>query len=126
MGLKFFIPKKAATIKCTVHKNGKLGFSKAAMEELNIGVGKYIKIGTMEDDKMDDRLYMVIVENDDGEGFKINKAGKYYYLNTKQLFDDLEADYKTTKIIYDIQKIEYEGESIYRLNRRELDRKINK
>ena len=127
MTIIFFKPKEiTANAKCTIHVSGKLGFSKAAMNELGIDDGKYIKIGK-DDQKPDDKnFYMMVASVDDGEGFKIRKAGKYFYLNTKHLFDDLMEDYINKKIIYDIQKTDYEGAIIYKLNRREIDRNKKK
>jgi hypothetical protein len=130
MNIKFFKPKEFSTnLKCTINRSGKLGFSKAAIETLGIAEGKYVKIGINENDENDENdnnLYMVVTDNDDGESFKINKAGEYYYLNTRYLFDELMEDYRNKKIIFDLLKIDYEGKFIYKLNRREIDRKNKK
>jgi len=65
----------------------------------------------------------VIQEYPDDETFKINKAGVYYYLNTKNLFDELNLDYLRKKIIYDIQEIRNDDIDLYKLNKREIVRK---
>jgi hypothetical protein len=123
MRIKFISPKAGyGKVKCTVHKNGKLGFSQAAIRRLNVTDSKHYKIGVNEEDRYDDSLYLMIAENEDRDTYNVNKAGNYYYLNTRNLFDELNIDYKTKKIIYDIEEIEYEGHKIYRLNKRELDR----
>jgi len=126
MKISFIKPKHiASNVKCTIHRSGKLGFSKAAIKELNVDETTFVKIGMNEEDTNDKNLYMLILKEKDDDAFKVNKAGRYYYLNTKYLFEDLMEDYRTKKIIYDIQKIEYEGDIIYKLNRRELNRKNN-
>jgi hypothetical protein len=123
MRIKFISPKAGyGKVKCTVHKNGKLGFSQAAIRRLNVTDSKHYKIGVNEEDRYDDSLYLMIAENEDRDTYNVNKAGNYYYLNTRNLFDEFNIDYKTKKIIYDIEEIEYEGHKIYRLNKRELDR----
>lgn len=127
MKIKFISPKLAeGNIKCTVHVTGKLGFSKQAIKQLNINSSSYVKIGINEDDKNDANLYMIIQKEKDNDTFKINKAGDYYYVNTRYLFDDLKIDYIRNKIIYDIQEIEISGMKIYKLNMRMLNRKKSK
>lgn len=123
MRIKFITPKAGyGKVKCTVHKNGKLGFSQAAIRRLNVTDSKHFKIGVNEEDRYDDSLYLMIAENEDRDTYDVNKAGNYYYLNTRNLFDELNIDYRNKKIIYDIEEIEYEGRKLYRLKKRELDR----
>jgi hypothetical protein len=124
MKIKFFSTRDTdRNIKCTVHITGKLGFSKNSIKYLDIDTSKYVKIGINEEDKNDTSLYLLIQDVRDKESFRINKAGNYYYLNTKFLFDELNIDYKKTKIIYDIQRIENEGLKLYKLNKRTIERK---
>jgi len=111
-------------VKCTIHKNGKLGFTEAAIKKLNLETNRFIKIGTNEEDKNDTNLYMVIQSEGDEYSFKANKAGNYFYINTKALFDKLEIDYRKHSIIYDIVECKNdEGNLYYKLIKREKDRK---
>lgn len=124
MKLKFITTKKyTGNIKCAIHLSGKLGFSQAAIEHLKISENKYIAIGINEEDKRDTSLYLKIFPAQTEDTFKVIKAGNYFYLNTKKMFDDMGIDYTRKNIIYDIIEIEYEGEQIYKLIRREYDRK---
>ena len=111
-------------VKCSVHKTGKLGFSIEAIKKLNINESTYIKLGINEDDKTDNNLYMVIGNEPDVEAFKISKAGKYYYANTKALFDILKIDYKSATIMYDITNFEHEGQKLYKMARRDGKKKV--
>lgn len=110
-------------VKCTVHKSGKLGFTESSIKKLNIEKNRYIKLGTNEEEKNSDDLYMTLQESDDEFCFKAVKAGRYYYINTKALFDMLNVDYKKNTVIYDIIEINDEGMLIYKLKRREKERK---
>ena len=65
---------------------------------------------------------MIIKNFDDGESLKIHKAGQYYYVNTKPLFDSLNIDYKNNKIIYDVEDFEYSNIKMHKFVRRELNR----
>lgn len=109
--------------KATVHASGKLGFSSDAIDYLEITEGKAIQFAQNEDDESDLNLYAVMHGGLQDGAFKLNKAGKYYYVNTKNMFDNLNIDYKHTKIIYDLVKIEYDGNQIIKMIRRELKKK---
>jgi len=127
MKIKFITPSSVpGKIKCTVHLNGKLGFSQAAVKKLDISEANYIKIGINDEDRNDSGLYIAILKRKDEDAFKVNKAGNYYYLNTMYLFDELKIDYRKKKIIYDIQEIEHEGMKMYKLDKRELNRNPKK
>ncbi len=110
-------------IKCSIHQSGKLGYSQSAIEELKLDNTKYIEFGVNEENEDDTSLFMFIHNNEQEDAFKLIKAGNYFYLNTKKMFDELGLDYKTKNYIYDISKMDYEGETIYKLTRREYDRK---
>ena len=123
--MKIQFVKPAATnvnVKATVHINGKLGFSKAATKKFSLDEGKFIKIGVNSEDENDKNLYVIIKNFDDGESLKIHKAGQYYYVNTRQLFDNLGIDYQTKKIIYDVEDFEYSNIKMHKFVKRELDR----
>lgn len=119
MEIKFYpIPETDGAIKCTIHKNGKLGFSKGAEKLLGIDESKYIRIGRNVEDRQDTSLYVTVSESKVDDSLKINKAGKYYYLNTKTLFDSLSYQYDTQKIIYDISEVNINDSKFFKLKRR--------
>ena len=127
MKIKYFSPVDTEkNIKCTVHITGKLGFSSNAIKQLGIDNSKYVKLGINEEDNNDKILYMVVQNEKDSDSFKINKAGQYYYLNTKHLFDEMDIEYKRFKIIYDIHDVNIGDSKIYKLIMRTLDRKKKK
>lgn len=109
--------------KATVHTSGKLGFSSDATDFLQITETKTIQFAQNEEDENDLNLYAVIYDGVQEGAFKISKAGEYYYVNTKNLFDTLGIDYKNTKVIYDLVKGEYEGSPIIKMLRREIKKK---
>lgn len=127
MKIKYLKPMFAkGKLKCTIHQNGKLGFSRGAIKKMMIDINKHAKIGINEENRDDKNLYMIIQNYEDEETFRINKAGDYYYLNTKYLFDNMKIDYTRKKIIFDVQEIKINGDTIYKLNKREIERKRSK
>ncbi|HEY5587772.1 MAG TPA: hypothetical protein VIK86_02315 [Candidatus Paceibacterota bacterium] len=110
--------------KATIHKTGKLGFSSEAIGYLGIKEGMYISFAKDEEEKESDiNIYAMLSESKNEDGFKICKAGTYYYVNTKGLFDSLNVEYTKAKIIYDFIKIEYEDMQILKMIRREISKK---
>ena len=113
-------------VKCAIHKTGKLGFSSNAIDKLSLSTDKTISIAINEEDKEDENFYMVVNESQQESSFKLSKAGNYFYVNTKALFDSLGIDYRNEKIIYDIVDFEYEGTNMYKLIKRVIKKKERK
>lgn len=125
---EFIEPKENEKIaKLTVHKSGKLGLSKGAMDLLDTENYKYCKFAynNTESNKEDKDLYMFLFKGNDGTSFSISKAGDYYYIKAKSLLIHLNIEYedisKTT--IFDIYPMEYEGQTIYKLKKRIIKKK---
>jgi hypothetical protein len=125
MQLKFITPKEIdGTPKITVHKSGKLGFSRSAADLLDIENNKFCKFAYDEENERDRVLYFLIEKTNDGESFSISKAGDYYYIKAKSLLNDLGIDFSdpTITIIFDISPTEYEGQRIYKLIKRIINK----
>lgn len=124
MEINFWKPTSSSgPIKATIHKSGKLGFSQAAIEKLKLNQNIYLMIGTNKENKKDNSIYMAISRESNDLAIKVNKAGNYYYLNTKDFFNEIGVDFKNKSIIYDIVDISSESEKLYKLIPREKDRK---
>ena len=124
MKLKFIKAQEIdKNVKCAIHKTGKLGFSSSAIEKLNLTTEKGVMIAVNEEDEEDENLYLLIDDNINADTFRISKAGEYYYINTKALFDSLGVDYRNKRIIYDIVDFENDGTKMYKLIKREVKQK---
>lgn len=102
MIIKFIKPEQAANnAKLTVHKTGKLGFSRGAMELLNTTVNRFARFGHDEQDQ----LLMEVSEKEQENSFQISKAGEYDYMNAKHLLEELNVDYTAPHTtIFDLKK----------------------
>lgn len=126
MKLKFFNPNSLEkNLKATVHKTGKLGFTVDAAKKMQLSVEKSAGIGVNEDDQTDKNLYVVIYPNKQEGAFNISKAGQYYYINTKALFDSLKIDYVKGYVVYDISEELIDDQQIFKFKRREILKKGN-
>ncbi|WP_330442287.1 hypothetical protein [Flavobacterium sp. C4GT6] len=108
--------KGGGVIKATIHKTGKLGFSAAAQEFIGINENTYFLVGFNEENQ-DDFLYLVSSPEND-KAFKVSKAGDYFYINLKYVFDKRGIDYKNETIIFDIKKETENDIEFYLLTKR--------
>lgn len=124
MEINFWKPTTSlGVVKATIHQSGKLGFSQAAIDKLNLTQNTYLMIGTNKENRKDNSIYLAVSRESDELAIKVNKAGNYYYLNTKDFFNEIGVDYKSKSVIYDIVEISSGDEKIYKLVPREKDRK---
>lgn len=124
MKFNFHKPNKGKSLsKATIHQTGKVGFSSEAEKAMKLSIGKSIKIGSNADDINDENLYAIVLNEKNEDAFSIMKAGKYFYLNTKNLLKDLKIDYLSEKIIFDIEEMEIEGTIIFKFNKRIINKK---
>lgn len=124
MEINFWKPTLSqGVVKATIHQSGKLGFSQAAIDKLELAQNTYVMIGTSKDNRKDNSIYLVISDESNEMAIKVSKAGNYYYLNSKDFFNEIGVDYKSKSIIYDIVDISKEHEKLYKLIPREKDRK---
>lgn len=105
------------SIKATIHKTGKLGFSAGAENFMNINDDSFFRIGFNNTSDTDEKIYMVPSDNGDS-AFKVSKAGMYFYINLKNVFDKRGIDYKNKSYIYDIKKENSDGTDVFILTKR--------
>ncbi len=124
MKLEFWKPTLSGSkAKATIHKSGNLGFSKEAEKLMGINKDTYAMIGTNKENNKDHNIYILLTKQNNEYALKVNKAGNYFYLNTKSFFQELGVDFQKKKIIYDISEFNENGKKIYKLVMRELFRK---
>lgn len=106
--------------KATIHKSGKLGFTDVTAKELGFDSNpvSYVKFAIDDDDPS--VLYLINVANADEDAFKVNKAGGYFYVNTKLMFDSLCVDYSKNTVMYDMVKVAEDEKGVYRMTKREI------
>ena len=92
------------TLKVTIQRTGKLGFSAPTAEALGIDSNTYAKFYM--DDENKQSPVVVFSKNKDDDSFKANKSGDYYSLSTTILFDSLGFDFKKQNIICDLKREE--------------------
>lgn len=120
MKIKFFNPSTLdRNLKATIHKSGKLGFTVDAANKMDLKTGMSVAVGMNEEDENDKAFYFKIFPHQETGAFNVAKAGNYFYVNLKSLFDTLKINYKGPSIIYDITEETIGGEQIFKLTPRD-------
>lgn len=110
-------------LKCTIQQTGRLGFTDATAKQLRLHIVDAVQFA--KDDQEDDTLYLVNdVNESEPNAFKVCKAGMYYYVNTKHLFEELGLDFESNTIIFDLKReSKYKEMEVYKMTKRVLPRK---
>jgi hypothetical protein len=90
---------------------------------MDLKPGKGAAVGINEEDVSDNSLYIIIYDEQKEGTFKVAKAGDYYYLNLRSLFDTLKINYKAESIIYDISPERIDKQMVFNLSRRESSKR---
>jgi len=95
-------------IKATIHKTGKLTFSKGASEFMNLNHLKSIEVYIVEGEKNfgDEFYFKISSEGVNKDNFKIYLMGEYYQINFKNLFKLHNVDFVRKVFNYSITKSE--------------------
>jgi len=105
--------------KATIQKSGKLGFSSAAAELMQLQPSRSLLVS----DCQDGNLAMVVLPDaSDMRAFPVRKSAAYYTVDLKMFFDQRGVDYHQDEytIIYDIVLLpeKYLDRPVYKLTKR--------
>ena len=89
----------ATTLKATIHRTGRLGFTSETATALDLNAGKFAKFAQ---DEEDGSLYLIIIDEGNEDAFSVRENGGYYFIATKVMFDTLGFNYENGDIIFDL------------------------
>ena len=91
--------KFATTLKATIHKTGRLGFTGETAIALDLKSGKFAKFA--QDDETSS-LYLIINNEGSEDAFPVRENGGYYFIATKVMFDTLGFNYEEGNVMFDL------------------------
>lgn len=91
--------KFATTLKATIHRTGKLGFTSETATALDFSAGKFAKFAQDDENKS---LYLIIIDKGSEDAFPVRENSGYFSVPTKNLFDALGFDYENGNIMFDL------------------------
>lgn len=111
-------------LKATIQSTGRLGFTQDTMEMLKLTPECSVYLAP--DDSNKRIMYMSVLRERRDDAFHVLSAGKYVYLNTRQLFETLGIDFVNNVNFFDLARFE-EGDTIldgecYKMVRRDRPR----
>ena len=114
---------KALRPMASIHLAGKLGFNMDASKFMNLESHPSFIVATKIDDSKAHQIFLIETEDCIGNDISpvtVSKAGSYYYLNIRNMLDELGIDYKSRISVYKIDKSEedYRGYPLYVLSRK--------
>ena len=89
----------ATTLKATIHRTGRLGFTAETATALDLNAEKFAKFAQ---DNENDSLYLIIINEGDEDAFPVRENGGYYFIATKVMFDTLGFNYENGNIMFDL------------------------
>lgn len=104
--------------KATVQSSGRLNFMAETSEMMGITENSTVILFSAGERD----LGAIVVPGADRRGFKAKKSGPYYYISLKNYLEENGIQYKTTRIVYDITRLdeEYEGHTLFKMARRDI------
>ena len=110
IGKKYDAQQYTVRLKATIQSTGRLGFTYDTMEQLKLTTDCSIYLAP--DDSSKKIMYMGVVRERKEDAFPVLSAGKYVYLNTRQLFETLGVDFTTYVNFYDLARFEEGDEAM--------------
>ena len=107
--------KYAVNAKACIQRNGRLGFTREAAELLGLHEGLTALFSAMPSGD----LAAVICDASESRGFRVQKAGNYFYIRMKNFFDSQSLDYIKKRVSYDISETQerYQDKVVYKFTR---------
>ena len=124
MSLKVYSARQySVKLKCTIQNTGKLGFTSGTATVLRLTPESFIKIAGDENNNM----YLIVCNEPDEDGFRVDFISGYYSLPTTVLFNELGIDYKGYTVMYDLTReasLDVEaGGTVYKMAKRVNEKK---
>ena len=107
--------KYAVNARASIQRNGRLGFTGEAAKLLGLQEGLTMLFSTTSNGD----LAAVICDASESRGFRVQKAGEYFYIRMKNFFDSQSLDYIGKRVAYDISETteQYQGKVVYKFTR---------
>ncbi len=105
----------AINAKACIQRNGRLGFTREAAELLNLQEGMTMLFSVTSNGD----LAAVLCDSSELRGFRVQKAGSYFYIRMKNFFDSQNIDYVEKRVSYDISETSelYQGKTVFKFKR---------
>ena len=91
-------------LKATIQATGKLGFTQDTIDQLRLTSDCSVYLAG--DDENKKVMYMGVLRERMEDAFPVLSSGKYFYLNTTNLFKALKLDFEHKVYMFDLSRYE--------------------
>jgi hypothetical protein len=91
-------------LKATIQATGKLGFTQDTIDQLRLT--SECSVFLAPDDENKKVMYMGVLRERMEDAFPVLSSGKYFYLNTTNLFKALKLDFEHKVYMFDLSRFE--------------------
>jgi len=91
-------------LKATIQATGKLGFTQDTIDQLRLT--SECSVFLAPDDENKKVMYMGVLRERMEDAFPVLSSGKYFYLNTTNLFKTLKLDFEHKVYMFDLSRFE--------------------
>ena len=111
----------AINAKACIQKNGRLGFTREAADLLGLKERQTMLFSNSANGDM----AAIVCDDSELRGFRIQKAGNYFYIRMKNFFDSLNLDYVGKRVSYDIIETpeRYDDKIVFKFKRGIFERR---
>ena len=106
-----------------VHASGKLGFNSDAAKFMNLEELPSYVVATSYSEEGKFQIFFIdseiSKEMESPPPITVAKAGKYFYIQFVNILNQLKIEFQGQKIVFDIERREYNGFNMFVLTRRE-------
>ena len=97
-------------LKATIQATGKLGFTQDTIDQLRLT--SECSVFLAPDDENKKVMYMGVLRERMEDAFPVLSSGKYFYLNTTNLFKALKLDFEHKVYMFDLSRYEEGDEAM--------------
>jgi hypothetical protein len=97
-------------LKATIQATGKLGFTQDTIDQLRLT--SECSVFLAPDDENKKVMYMGVLRERMEDAFPVLSSGKYFYLNTTNLFKALKLDFEHKVYMFDLSRFEEGDEAM--------------
>ena len=97
-------------LKATIQATGKLGFTQDTIDQLRLTSDCSVYLAG--DDENKKVMYMGVLRERMEDAFPVLSSGKYFYLNTTNLFKALKLDFEHKVYMFDLSRYEEGDEAM--------------
>lgn len=120
MKLRFLTLEAGIKVKAQIQKQGRLGFSRQAIDRFGLSENKGLIFAVDENQEDNSVFYGLVTPSTAPGAIRFNKVGLgYFAIDSPTTFNKLGYDYQNESCIFAVEEVAYDGANVLKFTRRE-------